>query len=143
MRVIHASFPNITITPSYRRWQLSSDFNLVIMVDPITKLHITIKRGGYTDFASIPPLLRGLFLSNRPSQCIPALVHDVMVGQYAGQVEYQWTTKNLHDPTTRGEADWDFATDVFEALLTYYNEKSWRSHFLVKGVKLWGKLKGK
>ena len=151
----------ISVTPlipdlSNRLWTNTRKIDVRFSIDGSKGFVLTIPSHSKSNFASIPVLLRGLFLTTSPRQAMPAFIHDALTKEYKrtdGRPhcvisinEYFQSSEDIERLKNIGEipvVDWEFATEIFREALSWYEEKSWRAFFLVKGVYLWGKIKEK
>lgn len=149
IKLLSVSETPLIPTLDHRLWQNTRDINVRFSYKGQDGFVLTVPARTRSNFASIPVLLRGLLLTTSPRQCLPAFIHDAMVREYYSPkgrsncsiyVNAYYLAEHGDMPTAP-DIDWDFATEMFRALLKYYSEKSWRAKALVLGVDLWGKLK--
>lgn len=112
----------------HRYWETRSTITITYKKEGVEKV-IVIEPGVITNFASVPIPFKWFIKNSRPSQCIPATVHDALVNEF--------NVKTQHDLT------WDECCTIFRDLLKYMGECQCRIIFLVWGVKLWGLIAGK
>ena len=88
---------------------------------------LTLPSGVKSNAGSIPVLARGLVQTQYPSQLLPFVVHDYLVGEYTGKPQVSWHT----------------ATTILDNLLYQMGERGWRRAMIVSAVKLYGFLRRK
>lgn len=107
-------------------WVTTQPINLTLIDESNNEFFIKIPTGIVSNFASIPTFFRGLVQTTKPSQALPAIVHDALVGEYGVAYKKQY---NL---------SWEQCTQIFELLLESMNERGWRRRMLVLAVRFFG-----
>lgn len=120
IRSVEAVAPSLRKLPKGDRWEYDSDWLAAIVLKGEGVIKITIKRGYWTDLASVPKALRGAFDNGSGSYGVlmASQVHDMLYSTH-------YMSK-------------DFADNIFLALLRYYGMGCVKANLYYYAVKLFG-----
>lgn len=120
VRSVEASSPLLRKLPKPDRWEYAADWVAAIVLKGEGVLKVSIRRGYWTDLASVPRALRGAFDNGSGDfgVLIASQVHDMLYSTH-------WTSK-------------DFADELFHALLLHYGVGSFKAWCYYKAVSWFG-----
>lgn len=133
-----SGFPQLKLQASQdnRLWETSEECQFDIDVNNYGYT-LVIPKGTVSNFASVPPIFRGLILTTRPNQAIPSFIHDCLVSEYGN---YAFTmAKNSNGNST--VFTWALSSLVFDELAKQMGMKDWRRKLMVWAINLYGRFR--